>query len=142
MDFFVRYFVELELPVAAVEITLEELPREWLVGTANKAHARALGFMLEADPHAADDVAGAVVVLGMAPAARHASTTTRTMAWALIGPHTARPLLEAALAAGDCSRRRHLLSGHQSVVLGPAFPGEPWRRQRPRHRNHASAASR
>jgi hypothetical protein len=110
MDFFVRYFVELELPVAAVETALDELPPEWLVGTANKAHARALGFMLEADPDAADDVAGAVVVLGMAPAARHGSTKIQTMAWALIGPHTARPLLEADLEVGSLGRGRSQLA--------------------------------
>ena len=110
MDFFVRYFVELELPVAAVETALDELPREWLVGSANKAHARALGFMLEADPHAADDVAGAVVVLGLAPAARHASTTTRKMVWALIGPQTARPLLEADLELGSLGHGRSQLA--------------------------------
>ncbi|HXN01262.1 MAG TPA: hypothetical protein VN973_05155 [Candidatus Dormibacteraeota bacterium] len=110
MDFFVRYFVEMELPVASVETALDELPGEWLVGMANKAHARALGFMLEADPNAADDVAGAVVVLGMEPAVRHGSTTIRTMAWALIGPQTARPLLEADLEVGSLGRGRSQLA--------------------------------
>lgn len=110
MDFFVRYFVELELPVAAVETALDELPGEWLVGMANKAHARALGFMLEAEPHAADDVAGSVVVLGMEPAARHGSTTIHTMAWALVGPQTARPLLEADLEVGSLGRGRSQLA--------------------------------
>jgi hypothetical protein len=110
MDFFVRYFVELEMPLAAVETALEELPGDWLVGLANKAHARALGFMLEADYHAADDLAGAVVVLGMEPAARRGSTTTRTMAWALIGPQTARPLLEADLEVGSLGHGRSQLA--------------------------------
>jgi hypothetical protein len=110
MDFFVRYFVELELPAAAVETALDELPGEWPVGVANKAHARALGFMLEADPHAADDVAGTVVVLGMEPATRHGSTTVRTMAWALIGPQTARPLLEADLEVGSLGYGRSQLA--------------------------------
>jgi hypothetical protein len=110
MDFFVRYFVELEMPVATGETALDELPGEWLIGIANKAHARALGFMLEADPHAADDVAGSVVVLGMEPAARHGSTTTRTMAWALIGPQTLRPLLEADLEVGALGHGRSQLA--------------------------------
>jgi hypothetical protein len=110
MDFFVRYFVELELPVAAVETALDELSAEWLIGVANRAHARALGFMLEADPRAADDVAGAVVVLGMEPAVRHGSTAVRTMAWALIGPQTARPLLEADLEVGSLGRGRSQLA--------------------------------
>lgn len=110
MDFFVRYFVELELPAAAVETALDELPGEWLVGMANKAHARALGFMLEADYRAADDVAGAMVVLGMEPAAWHGSTTTRAMAWALIGPETAKPLLEADLEVGSLGHGRSQLA--------------------------------
>lgn len=110
MDFFVRYFVELELPVAAVGTALDELPGEWLAGLASKAHARALRFMLEADPHAADDVAGAVVALRMKPADRHGSTTTRTMVWALIGPQTARPLLEADLEAGSLGHARSQLA--------------------------------
>jgi hypothetical protein len=110
MDFFVRYFVELKLPVAAVETALDELPGDWLVGTANKAHARALGFMLEADPHAADDFAGAVVVPGMEPAARHGSTTTRAMPWALIGPQAAKPLLKADLEVGSLGHGRSQLA--------------------------------
>jgi hypothetical protein len=117
MDFFVRYFVEIGRPVASVETALDELPGEWLVGMANKAHARALGFMLEADPNAADDVAGAVVVLGVTPAVRHGSTTTRTMAWALVGPQTARPLLDADLEVGSlgCGRSQLAIAGRYYV---------------------------
>ena len=110
MEFFLRYFVEVELPTTAVETALDELPADWLVAVANKAHDRALGFMLEADPHAADDLAGAVVVLGMEPAARHGSTTIRTMAWALVGAKTARPLLEADLEVGSLGNRRTQLA--------------------------------
>lgn len=58
MEFFVRYFVELEPPVTAVEATLDALPKEWFLTIANKAHARALAFMLEADPDSGDDVGG------------------------------------------------------------------------------------
>ena len=110
MEFFLRYFVELELPMAAVEATLDQLPAEWLVAAANKAYDRALGFMLEADPRAGDDLAGAVVVLRMEPAARHGSTTIRTMAWALIGPHSAKPLLDADLELGSLGHRRSQLA--------------------------------
>jgi hypothetical protein len=110
MEFFLRYFVEVELPTTAVEAALDELPADWLVAVANKAHDRAIGFMLEADPHAADDLAGAVVVLGMEPATRRGSTTIRTMAWALIGPKTARPLLEADLEVGSLGDRRSQLA--------------------------------
>ncbi len=105
-----RYFVELELPVAAVEAALDELPKEWFLAMANKAHARALGFLLEADPDSGDDVAGEVVELGMEPATRHRSTTIRTMAWALIGPHSAKPLLEADLEVGSLGYRRSQLA--------------------------------
>jgi hypothetical protein len=110
MEFFVRYFVELELPVAAVEAALDELPAEWLLAMANTAHTRALGFMLEADPDSGDDLAGAVVELAMEPAERHGSTTIRTMAWALIGPHWAKPLLEADLEVGSLGHRRSQLA--------------------------------
>lgn len=110
MDFFVRYFVELELPPATVETALDDLAGEWFAGMANRAHARALGFMLEADPHPTDDVAGGVVVLGVAPAVRHGSTTIRPMAWALIGPQTARPLLEADLEVGSLGLGRSQLA--------------------------------
>jgi len=110
MEFFLRYFVELELPMAAVETALEQVPAEWLVAVANKAYDRALGFMLEADPHAGEDLAGAVVVLGMEPAAVHGSTTIRTMAWALIGPQPAKPLLEADLEVGSLGHRRTQLA--------------------------------
>ena len=87
MEFVVRYFVEIELPVAAIETALDEVPAEWLIAWANKAHDRALGMMLEADPLVVEDLAGAVVVLGIERSARHGSTTIRTMAWALVGPH-------------------------------------------------------
>jgi hypothetical protein len=110
MEFFLRYFVELELPMAAVETALDQLPAEWFVAVANKAHDRALGFMLEADPRAGDDLAGAVVVLSMEPAARHGSTTIRTLAWALIGPHSAKPLLDADLEVGSLGHRRSQLA--------------------------------
>jgi hypothetical protein len=106
MEFFVRYFVELELPMAAVDTALDKLPPEWVVAVANKAHDRALGFMLEADPLAGDDLAGAVVVLRMEPAASHGSTTIRTMAWALLGPDSARPLLDADLELGSLGHNR------------------------------------
>src|ERR1700674_5970731 len=119
MEFFLRYFVEVELPTTAVEAALDEWPADWLVAVANKAHDRAIGFMLEADPHAADDLAGAVVVLGMEPATRRGSTTIRTMAWGLIGPKTARPLLEADLEVGSLGDRRN-----QPPVAGPSHcPG-------------------
>lgn len=106
MEFFVRYFVELDLPMAAVETGLDRLPAQWLAAAANKAHARALGFMLEADPNLGADLAGTVVDLGMEPAARRGSTTIRTMAWALIGPQSARPLLEADLELGSLGHGR------------------------------------
>ncbi len=110
MDFFVRYYAELELPTGAVEAALDALPAEWLVAMANKAHARALGLMLEADPHLGDDLAGRVVELGMEPAENHQSTTIRTMAWALIGPDSVRPLLEADLEVGSLGHRRSQLA--------------------------------
>ncbi len=120
-----RYFVELQLPVAAVEAALDELPEEWLLAMANKAHARALGFLLEADPARGDDLAGAVVELGMEPAARHRSTTIRAMAWALIGPQSAKPLLEADLEVGSLGRHRS-----QLAVAGRYYvPGADWNRR-------------
>jgi hypothetical protein len=95
MESFLRYFVQLELPMAAIETALDAA--EWLVAAANKAHDRSLRMMLEADPLAGDHLAGAVVVLGMKTAIRQGSTSIRTMAWALVGPQTARSLLEADL---------------------------------------------
>lgn len=110
MEFFLRYFVELDLPTVAVDTALEQLPPQWLVAAANKAHDRALGFILEADPLAGDDLSGAVVVLGMEPTARHGSTSIRTMAWALVGPGSARPLLEADLEVGSLGNLRTQLA--------------------------------
>jgi hypothetical protein len=110
MEFFLRYFVELELPVSAVEAALQQLPADWLAATANKAHNRGLGFLAEADALGGDDLAGAVVVVGIEPAVRHGSTTIRTMAWALVGPHAAQPLLEAHLEIGALGQRRTQLA--------------------------------
>jgi hypothetical protein len=110
MEFFLRYFVELELPMAAVNRAIDQLPPEWIVAVANKAHDRALGFMLEADSRGCADLAGAVVVLRFEPAARHGSTTLRTMACALIGPNTAKPLLAADLEVGSLGHRRSQLA--------------------------------
>lgn len=67
MDFFVRYCVELDVPVAAVETALDELPEVWLAAMADRAHDRAVGFMLEADSRLADDLAGTVVELAIEP---------------------------------------------------------------------------
>jgi hypothetical protein len=106
MEFFLRYFVELERPMAAVDWTLDELPPEWILSAANKAHDRALGFLLEADARALADLDGAVLVLGLEPASRHGSTTIRTMAWALIRPDSAEPLLEADLEVGSLGDHR------------------------------------
>jgi hypothetical protein len=110
MESFLRYFVELELPLTEVETALDALPAEWLVAVANKAHARSLRFTLEADPLAGDNLAGAVVVFAMQPAIQHGSTSIRTMAWALVGPHTARPLLEADLEVGSLGEYRSQLA--------------------------------
>ncbi len=125
MEFFVRYFAELELPVAAVEDALDELPKEWFLAMANTAHARALGFMLEADPVSGNDVAGEVVELAIEPATHRRSTAIREMAWALIGPHSAKPLLEADLEVGSLGHRRS-----QLAVAGRYFvPGAGWNRR-------------
>ena len=110
MEFFLRYFVELVLPVTAVETALDALPAEWLAGVANKAHARSLRLILEADPLVGDTLTGAVVVFGMKPAIHQGSTSIRTMAWALVGPQTARPLLEADLEVGSLGRGRSQLA--------------------------------
>lgn len=110
MEFFLRYFVELRLPPAAVDAALEELPPQWLITAANKAHDRAIGLMVETDPLAGEDLAGAVVVLRMGPATRNGSTSIRTMAWALVGPRSATPLLEADLEVGSLGNRRTQLA--------------------------------
>ena len=59
MDFFVRYYVELKLPRDAVETALDELPEESLALMADKAYARALGIMVEADSALANELVGA-----------------------------------------------------------------------------------
>jgi hypothetical protein len=100
MDFFVRYYVELELPREAVETALDELPEEWLALTADKAYARALGIMVEADSALAHELVGARVEFAIELPVRQHSVTTRSMAWALVGPGAIRPLLEADLEAG------------------------------------------
>lgn len=105
-----RYFAELELPMAAVETALGELPAEWLAAAANKAHARALGFLLEASPELGAEFSGMVVDVGTQPVARHGSTTIRPMAWALIGPHTAKPLLDGDLEVGSLGHGRTQLA--------------------------------
>ncbi|HVS04848.1 MAG TPA: hypothetical protein VHK65_01610 [Candidatus Dormibacteraeota bacterium] len=110
MESFLRYFVELELPMTEVETALDALPAEWLAGVANKAHARSLRLILEADPLVGDHLMGAVVVFGMQPAIHRGSTSLRTMAWALVGPQTARPLLEADLELGSLGRGRSQLA--------------------------------
>lgn len=106
MELFVRYFVELDLPLAAVETALDGLPAPWLIATANRAHARAVGFMVEGDPQLGSELAGSVVDLGIKQSARRGSTTIRTMAWALIGPNSARPLLDADLELGSLGHNR------------------------------------
>jgi hypothetical protein len=110
MEFFLRYFVELELPATAVETVLDALPAEWLAGVANTAYARSLRLTREADPLVGDNLTGAVVVFGLKPAMQQGSTSIRTMAWALVGPQTARPLLEADLEVGSLGRGRSQLA--------------------------------
>ena len=110
MEFFLRYFVELELPVTVVDTALDALSAEWLAGVANKAYARSLRLMLEADPLVGDNLTGAVVVFGLKPAIRQGSTSIRTMAWALVRPQTASPLLEADLEVGSLGRGRSQLA--------------------------------
>ncbi len=105
-----RYFVELELPAASVETALEDMPAEWLVALANRAHARAIRFLLEAEPESGADLANGVVELNLQPASRHGSTTSHKMAWALIGPRSARSLLDADLEVGSLGHRRSQLA--------------------------------
>lgn len=124
MEFFVRYFVELALPATAIEAALDQVPAEWLVAMANKAHARALGFVLEADPRLGDNLAGTVVELGIEPAVRHRSTTLRTMTWAIVGPRSAKPLLEADLEVGSLGRRRCQLAVAGRYSLPGAGPNQ------------------
>jgi len=100
MDFFVRYYVELELPRDAVETALDELPEEWLALMADKAYARALGIMVEADSGLAHELVGARVEFAIERPVRQHSATTRSMAWTLVGPDSIRPLLQADVEAG------------------------------------------
>jgi len=100
MDFFVRYYVELKLPRDAVETALDELPEESLALMADKAYARALGIMVEADSALANELVGARVEFAIELPVRQHSATTRSMAWALVGRGVIRPLLQADVEAG------------------------------------------
>lgn len=105
MNFFVRYFAEIQLPMGVVEPDLDKLPSDWLVAMARKAHARALSLVVESDADLGDQLAGTLVEVSMESATRHGSTSIRPMVWALIGPHSARPLLDADLEVGPLGRR-------------------------------------
>lgn len=100
MDFFVRYYVELELPRDAVETALDKLPEKWLALMADKAYARALGMMVEADSTLANELGGARVEFAIELPVWQHSVTTRSMAWVLVGPGAMRPLLQADVEDG------------------------------------------
>jgi hypothetical protein len=110
MDFFVRYFVELQLPTTVVEQALDELPPDWLLAIARQAHARALGLLLESDADLGSDPTGTLVELSTESATRSGSTTIRPMAWTLIGPGSAMPFLQADLEVGSLGRDRTQLA--------------------------------
>lgn len=109
MDLFVRYFVELPLPVAAVDHGLDRIPREWLVGMATEAHVRAESLLLEAGIDLNARIGGSVVDLAMAAPVRAGSTTRRPMTWSAVGAGCIFPILRGDLEVGSL--------GHQSAQL-------------------------
>lgn len=124
MNFFVRYFAEIQLPMDLVEPALAELPPDWLVAVARKAHTRALGLVLESDASPGDEPAGGLVEMSIEPATRHGSTSIRPIAWALVGAASAMPVLEADLEVGPLGRQstQLALSGRYFV---PNVRGHP-----------------
>jgi hypothetical protein len=124
MNFFVRYFVEMQLPIGMVEPALDELPSDWLVAMARNAHARALGLVLESDADLGDDLAGTLVEVSTESGTSNGSTWIHPIAWALIGPHSAMPLLEADLEVGPLggSSTQLALSGRYFI---PSMHGHP-----------------
>lgn len=106
MNFFVRYFVEMHLPMAAVEQALDQLPPEWLVALARRAHARGLRLLLESDADLGADLAGTLAELSVESTRRSGSMTIRPMAWTLIGPASSMPLLRGDLEVGSLGPHR------------------------------------
>jgi hypothetical protein len=124
MNFFVRYFVEMPLPMWMVEPALDRVPPDWLVAMARKAQTRALGLVLESDANPGDEPPGGLVEMSIEPATRHGSTSIRPIAWALVGTASAVPILEADLEVGPLGRRstQLALSGRYFV---PNLEGHP-----------------
>ncbi len=106
MNFFVRYFIEMHLPIGVVEQALDQLRADWLVALARTAHARGLRLLLESDTGLGGDLAGALVELSIESTRRTGSMTIHPMAWALIGPASSMPLLRGDLEVGSLGRHR------------------------------------
>ena len=124
MNFFVRYFVEMPLPMGVVESALDRVTPDWFIAIARKAQTRALGLVLETDANPGDELAGGLIEVSLEPATRNGSTSIRPIAWALVGAASAMPVLEADLEVGPLGRQstQMALSGRYFV---PNLGGHP-----------------
>ncbi len=103
---FLRYFIELSLPVGAVEDTLLPTPSTWLPRLADQASARGEDLLAQVGIGPPSKGLRKRVRVEFGPVVRYPSQTTLPMTWHPTGAGTLFPVLEADLEIGALGNDR------------------------------------
>jgi hypothetical protein len=100
MDFFVRYFVEIDRPASAVDLAVDTVPAHCLNGLANRAEHRGLTLLLAANSAIDGGLQHGRIELKLGPIALHGSTSLRSLIWSVTGADAVPPHLRADIEVG------------------------------------------
>jgi hypothetical protein len=103
---FLRYFIELPLPVEAVEQALLPAPAQWLPRLADQAGARGEKLLTEVGIGPAGHALRKQVQVDFGPVVRYPSRTSLAMTWRPTGAGALFPALEADLEIGPLGGQR------------------------------------
>jgi hypothetical protein len=107
---FLRYFIDLPLPVEAVEQALLAAPATWLPSLADRAGSRGEELLTEVGIGPAGRGLRKRVQVELGRVIRHPSRTTVAMTWRPTGAGALLPVLEAELEVGGLGVHRTQLA--------------------------------
>jgi len=110
LDMFVRYYLELPLPLEEVKETLLQSPQDWVPGLAEDAEARSELLLIDVGFGPSGRRVGKRVQIEVGRPFFLASKTILPLMWRATGAEALFPSLEADLEVASLSRNRTQLS--------------------------------